>query len=183
MIEKIINRTSHKNLDEPIPSERQMAKVYKAALRAPDHASLKPTKFIEVTGKGLDKLSKIFEKYVLESGTEIEKGKIDKYINAPYRAPMIIILVTEKKFHPKVPEIEQMLSSGAAAQNILLALDSLGYGAIWRTGIFALNDKLNKYFNLNSNQKIIGYIYVGTVIGGKKEKTSIDISKFVSRWG
>jgi nitroreductase len=96
---------------------------------------------------------------------------------------MIIILVTEKKFHPKVPEIEQMLSSGAAAQNILLALDSLGFGAIWRTGIFALNDKLNKYFNLNSNQKIIGYIYVGTVIGDKKEKISVDISKFVSRWG
>ena len=49
MIEKIIKRASHKNLDKPIPSESQMEKVYTAALRAPDHASLKPTKFIEVT--------------------------------------------------------------------------------------------------------------------------------------
>jgi nitroreductase len=75
-----------------------------------------------------------------------------------------------------------MLSTGAAAQNILLALDSLGYGAIWRTGIFALNDKLNKYFNLKSNQKILGYIYVGTIIGDKKEKPSVNIGEFVSRW-
>ena len=182
MIEKIIKRASHKNLDKPIPSESQMEKVYTAALRAPDHASLKPTKFIEVTGKGLDKLSKIFESYVLVSGSEIEKSKINKYIKAPYRAPMIIVLINENKFHPKVPEIEQMLSTGAAAQNILLALDSLGYGAIWRTGIFALNDKLNKYFNLKSNQKILGYIYVGTIIGDKKEKPSVNIGEFVSRW-
>ena len=182
MIEKIINRISHKNLGKPIPSESQMEKVYTAALRAPDHASLKPTKFIEVTGKGLDKLSTIFKKYVLESGTEIEKSKLDKYVNAPFRAPMIIILINENKFHPKVPEVEQMLSTGAAAQNILLSLDSLGYGAIWRTGIFALNDKLNKYFNLNSNQKILGYIYVGTIIGAKKAKRYVNPDDFVTKW-
>lgn len=182
MIEKIINRISHKNLGKPIPSESQMEKVYTAALRAPDHASLKPTKFIEVTGKGLDKLSTIFKKYVLESGTEIEKSKLDKYVNAPFRAPMIIILINENKFHPKVPEVEQMLSTGAAAQNILLSLDSLGYGAIWRTGIFALNDKLNKYFNLNSNQKILGYIYVGTIIGAKKDKRYVNPDDFVTKW-
>ena len=182
MIEKIINRISHKNLGKPIPSESQMEKVYTAALRAPDHASLKPTKFIEVTGKGLDKLSTIFKKYVLESGTEIEKSKLDKYVNAPFRAPMIIILINENKFHPKVPEVEQMLSTGAAAQNILLSLDSLGYGAIWRTGIFALNDKLNKYFNLNSNQKILGYIYVGTIIGAKKNKRYVNPDDFVTKW-
>lgn len=182
MIENIINRISHKNLGKPIPSESQMEKVYTAALRAPDHASLKPTKFIEVTGKGLDKLSTIFKKYVLESGTEIEKSKLDKYVNAPFRAPMIIILINENKFHPKVPEVEQMLSTGAAAQNILLSLDSLGYGAIWRTGIFALNDKLNKYFNLNSNQKILGYIYVGTIIGAKKNKRYVNPDDFVTKW-
>ena len=75
-----------------------------------------------------------------------------------------------------------MLSTGAAAQNILLSLDSLGYGAIWRTGIFALNDKLNKYFNLNSNQKILGYIYVGTIIGAKKDKRYVNPDDFVTKW-
>lgn len=56
MIEKIIKRVSHKNLSNPIPSKEEMSKIYQAALRAPDHASLKPSKFIEVSGKGLDKL-------------------------------------------------------------------------------------------------------------------------------
>lgn len=182
MIEKIINRVSHKNLIEPIPTKKEMEKIYQAALRAPDHASLKPTKFIEVSGNGLDKLSNIFKKYVIENGTENEKKKIGKYANAPFRAPLVIILVSEVKFHPKVPEMEQYLSTAAASQNILLAIDSLGYGAIWRTGIFALNEKLNKYFNLKSNQKILGYIYVGTVDGEKKDIPVLDHNEFLTRW-
>lgn len=182
MIEKIINRVSHKNLIEPIPTKKEMEKIYQAALRAPDHASLKPTKFIEVSGNGLDKLSNIFKKYVIENGTENEKKKIEKYANAPFRAPLVIILVSEVKFHPKVPEMEQYLSTAAASQNILLAIDSLGYGAIWRTGIFALNEKLNKYFNLKSNQKILGYIYVGTVDGEKKDIPVLDHNEFLTRW-
>lgn len=182
MIEKIINRVSHKNLIEPIPTKKEMEKIYQAALRAPDHASLKPTKFIEVSGNGLNKLSNIFKKYVLENGTENEKKKIEKYANAPFRAPLVIILVSEVKFHPKVPEMEQYLSTAAASQNILLAIDSLGYGAIWRTGIFALNEKLNKYFNLKSNQKILGYIYVGTVDGEKKDIPVLDHNEFLTRW-
>jgi nitroreductase len=182
MIERIINRVSHKNLNDPIPSKKEMEEIYQAALRAPDHALLKPTKFIEISGKGLDKLSNIFKNYVLENGTESEKRKIEKYANAPFRAPMVIVLITEIKFHPKVPEMEQFLSTAAAAQNILLAIDSLGYGAIWRTGIFALNEKLNKYFNLKSNQKILGYLYVGTIVGEKKDIPVLNPNEFVTRW-
>ena len=39
---------------------------------------------------------------------------------------MIIILVSEIKEHPKVPEIEQMFSAAAAAENILLAFEFFG---------------------------------------------------------
>ena len=40
-----------------------MDKVFKGALRAPDHAWLRPSSFIQVTGEGIDKLSEIFEEY------------------------------------------------------------------------------------------------------------------------
>ena len=99
-----------------------MSEVYKGALRAPDHAWLRPWKFIEVRRDGRERLAKIF----LETGkslnadlSEIEK---DKLLKAPLRAPMIIILAADIKEHPKVPEIEQIISLGAAAQNILLGI-------------------------------------------------------------
>jgi len=181
-IENILSRNSSSRLTSPYPDQKEMNLVYQAALRAPDHAWLKPSEFIEVTGKGLDKLSDIFVKYANDNIQNINEQKIEKYKQAPYRAPMIIILVSNIKEHPKVPEIEQMLSTAAAAQNILLVLNALNYGAIWRTGAFALNDDISKYLGLNLNQKILGYLYVGTPNSEPKKIPDIDIDKFVTKW-
>ena len=136
-IENILNRRSSKKLALPYPDKNEMKLIYKAALRAPDHAWLRPSSFIEITGKGLDKISKIFSDYVIDNIENINEEKIKRYQSLPYRAPMIIVLITTIKKHPKVPDIEQLLSTAAAAQNILLTLNALNYGGIWRTGTFA----------------------------------------------
>ena len=60
-IDNILSRNSTPRLVEPIPSKDELEVVYQCALRAPDHAWLRPWRFIEVSGKGLDKLSKAFE--------------------------------------------------------------------------------------------------------------------------
>tara|TARA_B100001250_G_C19812312_1_gene796297 strand:+ start:1174 stop:1725 length:552 start_codon:yes stop_codon:yes gene_type:complete len=178
-ITNIINRVSARELSKPYPSKEEMNIVYQAALRAPDHAWLRPSSFIEVKDSGLDKLSKIFHDYALAK-SDISKEVIEKYKNAPYRAPMIIILVSTYKEHPKVPSIEQKLSTATAAQNIMLALNAMNYSAIWRTGKLAFNEKIQKQLNLNNNQTILGYLYIGTEIGQKKKIPSLDIDNFVS---
>ena len=156
-----------------------MKLVYKAALRAPDHAWLRPSSFIEVKDDGLDKLSKIFFNYG-KSSADISDEIAEKYKNAPYRAPMIIILVNSFKEHPKVPEIEQKLSTATAAQNIMLALNAMKYSCMWRTGKLAFNKSVQKSIGLKDNQEILGYIYVGTETGKKKQIPSLDIDQFVT---
>ena len=42
ILKDIQTRNSIPFLDEPAPSEEEMIEVYKAALRAPDHAWLRP---------------------------------------------------------------------------------------------------------------------------------------------
>lgn len=181
-IKNLLTRNSISKLTDPHPSMDEMKLVYKAALRAPDHAWLRPSEFIEVTGKGLDKLSKIFTDYIEDTNDDLNDLIIQKYKNAPYRAPMIIVLITNIKEHPKVPAIEQMLSTATAAQNILLTLNALNYGAIWRTGKVSLNNEISKYFNLDKNSKILGYIYVGTPIMEPKKIPDINIDDFVTKW-
>ena len=163
-LDNILNRVSARTLTKPHPTKDEMNKVFRGALRAPDHAWLRPSSFIQVTGDGIDKLSKIFEEYA-KTVPGIKDEIISKYKNAPYRAPMIIILVNSIKDHPKVPEIEQKLSTAASAQNILLSLNALGYSAIWRTGKLAFNPFVASKLNLEANQEILGYIYVGTADG------------------
>ena len=181
-IENILSRNSISKLGSPHPTSEEMNLIYQAALRAPDHAWLRPSEFIEVTGNGLDRLSNIFEKYAIENIKDINEQKITKYKNAPYRAPMVIVLISNVKKHDRVPEIEQILSTAAATQNILLTLHALNYGAIWRTGAFALNDKIAEYFNLSKNQKILGYLYAGKPMMDPKKIPEVDIDKYINRW-
>ena len=178
-LENILNRVSARSLVEPHPSKKEMDIVYKAALRAPDHAWLRTSSFIEVKGESLNKLSNIFVKYG-KSVPDISDEVLDKYKNAPYRAPMIIILVNTFKEHPKVPAIEQKLSTATAAQNIMLALNAMKYSCIWRTGKMAFNELIQKELGLDNNQEILGYLYIGTESGEKKKIPNLDIDDFVS---
>ena len=93
---------------------------------------------------------------------------------------MIIILVNTYKKHPKVPKIEQKLSTAAGAQNILLSLNALGYSAIWRTGKLAFNPFVSIGLGLKKDQEILGYLYVGTSDGKNKQIPKLDIEKFVT---
>lgn len=175
----ILNRVSARELTKPYPTKDEMKLIYQAALRAPDHAWLRPSSFIEVKDEGLDKLSKIFHEYALALD-DLSEEIINKYKNAPYRAPMIIVLVSTFKEHPKVPAIEQKLSTATAAQNISLALNALNYSCIWRTGKLAFNKTIQEKFNLSSNQEILGYLYIGTEVGKKKKIPTLEINDFVS---
>ena len=181
-IENILQRNSPRELVAPHPTEDEMNLVFKCALRAPDHAWLRPSRFIQVTGDGLVKLSQIFQDFARENMNDVTDIPLEKYKNTPFRAPMVIIIISNIRSHPKVPEIEQMLSTSAATQNILLALNALGYGGIWRTGKFALNEIISKYLGLDQNQKVLGYLYVGKTSGRQKKLPELDISKFVQKW-
>ena len=93
-LDNILKRNSARLLQEPYPTKVEMNNIYKAALRAPDHAWLRPTSFIEIKDKGIEKLSKIFEEfasknvdqknidYIYEDEMdEDELDKIDEEIN------------------------------------------------------------------------------------------------------
>jgi len=177
-IDNILNKVSARELAVPYPSKEEMETVYKAALRAPDHAWLRPSSFIEVKDDGLKKLSNIFKKYAQDKN--FTKDMIKKYEQAPFRAPMILILVNTYKEHPKVPAIEQKLSTAASAQNITLALNAMNYSSIWRTGKLAFNKDVQKELGLQDNQEILGYLYVGTEVGKKKNVPVHNLNEFIS---
>ena len=95
---------------------------------------------------------------------------------------MVIVLAANIKEHPKVPKIEQIISLGASAQNILLALHDIGYSAIWRTGKMAFNQYITHSLDLPSNYEVIGYLYVGTPSGSIKSLPELNLKDHLIRW-
>ena len=182
-IKALLSRRSISQLKEPVPSKEEMKLVYQAALRAPDHAWLRPWRFIEVTGKGRNKLADAFIN-VSKKENEIDQEKEKKITFLTSRAPMIIVVVANIVLKPNVPRIEQIQSTAAATQNILLALHDMGYAGYWRTGNYITenNKYIAKQLSLSNESEVLGYIYVGTPAVEAKEIPNLKNEDFVTNW-
>ena len=62
----------------------------------------------------------------------------------------------------KVPEWEQILSAGAACQNLLIAASAMGFAAQWLTEWYAFDPAIKDAMGLRSGERIAGFIYIGT---------------------
>ena len=158
--ELLLQRQSTPKLIEPAPSESDLTFMLNAGMRVPDHGALSPWLFTVVENQGLDKLSKIFEKVAVDQGHN--DVKIKKAKNMPYRAPLVIIISTQYQFHEKVPKLEQAVAAGCAVHAMQMAAFSLGYGAMWRTGDFSYNTNVKQALSINTEDDIIGFLYIGT---------------------
>ena len=182
-LETILKRKSIPLMSDPKPSSKELKQIYKAGLRAPDHCSLKPWKFIEISGEDRKKLSNIFVKVTKKTKKNPSKLLLKKMKNAPFRAPLIIVIVANIIKNNKVPKIEQILSAGAAAQNIMLAAFSFGYYSIWRTGHLAFNKHINKEFKLKKSDEVIGFLYIGSSDKKIPKIKPLQLNKYVKKLG
>jgi len=98
-----------------------------------------------------------------------------------YRAPMIIVVAAVVQ-EGKIPPIEQILSAGAAAQNMLHAAFALGFNAVWKTGGPAYDEKVKQALGLTAKDAIVGFLYVGTDEEGPGSLPRPDWRDFVQYW-
>ncbi len=172
-------RKASPKLVEPAPSEEELKQIYQAALRAPDHAMLRPWRYLVVKGEARNKLGELFVE-AIHPDTEEKRTKL---LNAPLRAPMIIIAVATITEHPKVPAVEQIASSAAAVQNMSLAAHALGYASIWRTGAVAFSNAVKEKLGLNHSDEIVGLLYLGSSPYENLPVPEISIDDYFEDWG
>ena len=181
-IDNLLTRNSSPKLVEPTPSEHDLHTIYQAALRAPDHARLAPWRFLQIQGVARQHLGELFVQASEKKSEDLTESDKNKIKQKPLRAPLIIVAIADIQENPKVPEVEQLLSVGAAVQNILLAAHALGFAGIWRTGSMAFDATVKKGLGLSVSEQIVGFIYVGTREGKQKSLPQYQPSDFVSDW-
>ncbi|MBB1487104.1 nitroreductase family protein [Oceanospirillum sediminis] len=179
----LLQRNSHPKLGGEVPDPEIMEFLYQAALRAPDHGNLRPWQFVEFTGEGRDKLGQLFCDSLLSEQPDADEAAQRKRRNMPLRAPVVIAVIAKVvSDHPKVPVIEQVISAGTAAQNILLAAHAKGLGAMWRTGDVAFESTVAEGLGLSGDDVITGFIYLGEIEGRTKPVPEHNSDDFVQRW-
>ena len=182
IISTLIERVSCGRLTAPAPTKEQMTQLFKAALRAPDHKGLKPWKYMVFEGD--DSLNKLGDMYLQASLLEdpnLDESQQLRMASLPHRAPMVVVAIAEHKGHEKVPHIEEVVSTGAGIQNMVIGAYALGFGAYWRTGPLAYNQHLKSLLGLSEQDTIVGFLYLGTSAIETKSKPVPEVTDSV-RW-
>ena len=179
LINWIKSRRSIGNLSIPAPTESQIKAAIDCAVTAPDHKKLRPWRFIVTQGNARHELGRTFlaaaEAQAAQEGEALSEKSRQKTYNMPLRAPVIITVVTQMQVHKKVPPFEQMLSAGAAVQNLILALQAQGFSTVWRTGLLCNEPAVKAYFGVGPYDYVTAFVYTGSSPCDMPTRKPIDI--------
>ncbi|MCW3150773.1 NAD(P)H nitroreductase [Stutzerimonas stutzeri] len=181
-LDLLLNRVSVTRLCDPAPDAAQLDLLFRAALRAPDHAQLRPWRFLTVAGEAREQLGELFATALLAREPDSTAEALQKARNMPLRAPLLVVVIARLQAHPKVPESEQLLAAGCAAHGLLLAAHAQGIGAVWRTGDFAYDPTVSSGLGLSAQERVLGFLYLGTPEGRVRTAPVLDPADFVSAW-
>jgi nitroreductase len=175
-------RVSCPRLIEPAPQGETLRNIQKAAFRAADHARMRPWRFLMLEGDSRDKLGELFIKAASYKSEELTDKQKQRIASKPLRAPMIMVVIASLKQNPKVPDIEQIISAGATAQNMITAAYAQGVGAIWRTGDVAYDQIVMDGLGLSENEQIVGFLYLGTMPVDGLEAPVLEVDDYFQTW-
>jgi len=180
-IEALMGRVSPAQLAEPGPTAAQLQTLLSVATRAPDHGRMQPWRFVLIEDEARHRLGEVMARSLQRREPDAPAGKLDAERKKPLRAPLVVVVAAAIKENPKVPDIEQVVAAGAAAQNMLVAAHALGLGGFWRTGATAYDAEVKRELGLGEQDAIVGFIYLGSVgIAGKP--VPAETSTVARRW-
>jgi nitroreductase len=180
-IEAIKTRVSPLRLAPQKVEEIALRGILEAGLSAADHGRLRPWKFLLVRGEARSKLGDVLAEALRHRDPASDDAALDAERSKPLRAPVIIVVAAMVRAGTKIPDIEQIESAAAAAQNMLVAAHALNLGGFWRTGAAAYDSYVKAALGLGANDHIVGFLYVGNVVTPGRPK-SHDPVGVVEEW-
>ncbi|MEO1750443.1 nitroreductase [Thiofaba sp. EF100] len=183
-IELLLNRhsTPAKHLGAPAPEGEHLDLILRAAMSAPDHRALRPWRFLLVQGEARARLGDIFAEGYRCRHPEAEAELIERQRGKPLRSPLLILLIAHLQECAKVPEWEQMMAVGAAAEHMQLMAQALGYGSVWLSGESCGDAWVRQALGLLPHERLAGYLAMGTPTVEPLTKSRPDPWTFTEEW-
>jgi len=150
---------------DPVPREL-VQEILESAVHAPNHRITEPWRFHVFSGRGRGDLAKAraeTARLLAEAEGEEEEtvaGRISRERKKTFRAPVVIAVIS-KAGRDDVETLENYAACAAAVQNMQLTAHSLGLATIWRTGSAAYHPHMRDLFDLEKDDKIVAYLYLG----------------------
>ena len=168
-----------RTLVAPEPDREALSEMLTAAMRVPDHGKLEPWRFIVLERAALARLAALAEVRAAALGMDADKAA--KGVGQFRAAPLMVAVVSAPVASEKVPEVEQVLSAGAAALSLLNAALAAGWGANWLTG-WPAHDRefVEQGLGLAPAESIAAFMVIGTETRQPPERPRPELAAKVS---
>jgi nitroreductase len=181
-IESLLGRYSARALQAPGPDDAALGLMFESATRAADHGRLRPWRFIVIKTENRERFGELLAEHFRRTRSSATPEALEREQKKALRAPVIVVVAAIVANDGKIPAIEQILSAGAAAQNMLHAALALGFNGVWKTGDAAYDEQVKAALGLESKDAIVGFLYIGTDVDGPGSMPRPDWRNFVREW-
>lgn len=183
MIDYLLRRRTVEavSLGDPGPSPDQVRTMLGAASRVPDHGKMFPWYFLVFEGEARRQIGPLLREAYKTEDPQAADAKLDFEAENFLRAPLVVGVISRIR-KGKHPQWEQMLSAGAACQNLILAANGLGFAAHWLTEWYAYNETFRRGLGLDGRDNVAGFVYIGTPKKEPVERDRPDLARIVTRW-
>ena len=171
-----------KQLGEPGPDHATLLRMLTSAVRVPDHGKLVPFRFIRLQGEARHALGDLLAARTLHLQPDAADAVVEKDRARFSHAPVIVTVVARLTPGHKVPEQEQLLTAGSVCFALLQAAQALGFGAQWLTGWMAYDDAVAATLGLSADERIAGFIHIGTPKMEAPERERPDPALLLTDW-
>lgn len=177
------NRRSISKVSPEAPPESLIRTMLEAATWAPNHFLTEPWRFFVMRGDARIRLGEAMGEAAAarESDPVEAEACRQRMVQKVLRAPYVIAVTVEPDAREKVVELEEIAATAAATQNMLLAAEALGLGAIWRTGWVTYTPQVREFLGLSERATVLGFVYVGYPAAPAPERTRKPVDE-VTRW-
>lgn len=169
-------------LQAPAPGQAVLDLAVAAALRAPDHAGLRPARFVFISGASREVLGTLMAESLARREPETPAERLDIERSKPLRAPMVVAAGAAIRDRPGVPRWEQEASAAASVMNFLNALDAQGFGGVWLSSGALGDAAVKQALGFAESDTLLGWIYLGTPTGERPVPRVPDTAGIARHW-
>jgi nitroreductase len=170
-------------LSEPGPDESAIRTILEAGAHAPDHGRLVPFRFFLVAEAARPRLAELLEAAQRELTPDASASEYERAREKAQQGPVILGLVVRIDLdHPKIPASDQWLAAGCALENILLAVQGLGFAAAVRSGKFLETCAMREGFALAPQETLGCLIAIGTPTDWPPQRPKPSLETVFSVW-
>lgn len=170
-------------LKEPGPREAELEELLTIGTRVPDHGKLAPWRLVLYRGDARaeigNRLADIYKANNPDAYDEVIEQERQRFLPAP----LTIGVISTASPHVKIPELEQLLSAGNVAFNLVHGAHALGYAAHWVTRWFAFDEVAATMLGAKPGEQFVGFVHIGTPDTKLEDRDRPALKDVVSEWG